>query len=63
MHYSLAESGGSVKLTVLNKEKAGNEEFKFGIRTVEDKDKKGTAEPGVNYTPIDKTVTFDKAGK
>lgn len=67
MHYSLAESGGSVKLTVLKKEKFGNEESKFGIRTVEDKDKegkdkqskdRGTAVAGVNYTPMDKEYKF-----
>ena len=53
LHYSVAESGRSVKLTVLRK--VENEEFKFGIRTVD-----GTAKANADYKPIDLEYTFKK---
>jgi len=58
MHYSVPESAGIVALTILKKNQ--NEDFKFGVRTIEVKDDygrvtgKGTAIPEKDYEPFDR---------
>jgi len=51
LHYSVAESSGIVEIMV--QKKNPNEEFSFGIRTVED-----TAKPGSEYEHKDKIIKF-----
>ena len=55
LHYSVTESAGYVEVTVVKKT---DQEFSFGIRTVED-----TAKEGSEYDRLNKIVDMTKNDK
>ena len=53
--YSVAESSGNIILTIQKGEESAGQEITVGVRTVEGE---GTAEPEVNFKPIDDIITI-----